>query len=344
MSTPITITQIAETAGVGTATVDRVLNNRPGVNPATVERVQAAMQKLGANMPTRGRPRVLTNHKFAFVLPSTRRGVFDLLDRVIAQTAGDFRHQHITEVTQRLPVDDVNQFASQLVNMTHFDGLAVLAPDVPVVKLAINELVRAGVHVVTLLSDVAGSMRETYIGVDNRASGRTAGILLGHSLPHERQARCLLLNSPTRYAAEIDRSIGFSHLLKEKFSHIEMVDINDLPDNDEDAYVFTCNALSQVTQAGPIGAVHIVSPSSYGITRALQTLPEHSAIQVLAHDLIEPHHSLLLSGGLTYVLHQDIHYSVLTAAKVLRSLCEGVRGALSVGKPKLEIATVENLV
>jgi ABC-type sugar transport system substrate-binding protein len=54
-----------------------------------------------------------------------------------------------------------------------------MAPDLPPVKLAINELVRTGVHVVTLFSDVAGSMRETHVGADNRAAGRTAGLLLG---------------------------------------------------------------------------------------------------------------------------------------------------------------------
>ena len=30
-----------------------------------------------------------------------------------------------------------------------------------------------------LFSDVAGSMRETHVGTDNRAAGRTAGLLLG---------------------------------------------------------------------------------------------------------------------------------------------------------------------
>ena len=40
--------------------------------------------------------------------------------------------------------------------LADMDGIALLAPDMPPVKLAVNELVRAGVHVVTLFSDVAG--------------------------------------------------------------------------------------------------------------------------------------------------------------------------------------------
>jgi LacI family transcriptional regulator len=343
MPTPVTITQIAEAAGVGTATVDRVLNNRPGVNPATVERVKAVIAKLGATMPTRGRPKVSANYRFAFVLPAARRGFFDAIDRVIAQTAGDFRHQHITEVTHRLPADDPSEFAAQLAAMTDFDGIALLAPDVPSVKLAINDLVRAGIHVVTIFSDVAGSLRETYIGVDNRAAGRTAGILLGHSMPANMPSRCLLVSPATRFACEIDRTIGLTHLLEERFPNVEAIHLTDLPDGEDKAFTFTKDALARLASDGPIHAVHIVSAGSHGITRAMQGMAFDTPVRVAAYELVETHRSLLLSGHLSYVLHQDVHYSVLTAGKVLRSLCDGVRGALSVGSTRVEIATVENL-
>jgi LacI family transcriptional regulator len=184
----VTINQIAEAAGVSTATVDRVLNNRPGVNPATVERVRTVMLALGAATPVRGRPRTTPNYRFGFVLPAARRGFFDMIDRVIAQAAGDFRHQHITEITHRLPNQDGADFAAELAKMTDLDGIALLAPDVPQVKLAINELVRSGVHVVTLFSDVPGSLRETFVGADNRAAGRTAGMLLGRCMPRNEAA------------------------------------------------------------------------------------------------------------------------------------------------------------
>ena len=43
------------------------------------------------------------------------------------------------------------------------------------------------------------------------------------------------------------------------------------------------------------------------------------------------------------MLHQDIHYCVLAAARELRGLCENIRGALNVVQPRIEILTAENL-
>ena len=164
------------------------------------------------------------------MLPANRRGFFDMVDRVIAQAAGDLRHQHITQVTHRLPTEHATQFASELGELGDVDGVALLAPDMPPVKLAVNALVRSGVHVVTLFSDVPGSMRETFVGADNRAAGRTAGLLLGRSLPLDGPSRCALLSPATRYAAEIDRRIGFAQVLEERFPQAQLVRVNDVPE------------------------------------------------------------------------------------------------------------------
>ena len=149
MSATATIADIAARAGVGTATVDRVLNKRPGVNADTVQRVLQVMAEIGAP-PQRGRPRRDGNLRFAFVLPADDSPFLDLVDRQIAQSASDFRHQHITEVTYRIDASDGEQFAAGLSQLADCEGVALMAPDLPAVKLAINELVRNGVHVVTL--------------------------------------------------------------------------------------------------------------------------------------------------------------------------------------------------
>lgn len=343
MPNPVTITQIAEAAGVSTATVDRVLNNRPGVNPTTVHKVREALATLGGGAPVRGRPRSTSNYRFAFVLPGARRGFFDLVDRVVAQAAGEFRHQHITEITHRVPVGDPNACAAELMKLSDLDGIALLAPDVPQVKLAINELVRAGVHVVTLFSDVPGSMRETAIGADNRAAGRTAGLLVGRSMTREQPGTCALFSPATRYAAEIDRRIGFQQVLEERFPHIQPARFFELPESEDEAFEYARGVLA-AKDGPPLGGVYNVGPSSFGIARAMTELGiSHDATMFVAHDLLEVHRSMLISGSLGYVLHQDVHYAVTAAARVLRALCDGVRGALVASNPRVEILTAENL-
>lgn len=343
MASTFTIPQIAEAAGVSTATVDRVLNNRPGVGQATVERVCNAMESLGAMTPVRGRPRASRGFKFAFVLPAARRGFFDLVDRVIAQSAGDFRHKHIAELTHRISAHDTNAFAAQLVKLTDVDGIALLAPDVPAVKLAVNELVRSGIHVVTLFSDVAGSLRETYIGADNKAAGRTAGLLIGRELAHIATPRCALLSPQTRYAFEIDRVMGFEQVLQERGAHIELIRFSDMPETEDDTRQFVIQHLPAAASSTCLQAVYSVGPGSFGLSRALTDLSYGTRLTVAIHDLLEVNRPLLMSHAVTYVLHQDVHYAVNTAAKVLRDLCEGVRGALSVNNPRIEILTPENL-
>ena len=333
MPNPVTIVQIAEVAGVSTATVDRVLNNRPGVNPATVHKVREAVASLGGGAPVRGRPRSTSNYRFGFVVPATRRGFFDLVDRVVAQAAGDFRHQHITEITHRVPVTDANVCAAELMKLGDLDGIALLAPDVPQVKLAINELVRTGVHVVTLFSA---------IGADNRAAGRTAGLLLGRSMPRDQASLCALFSPATRYAAEIDRRIGFQQVIEEGFPNVRVNRLFELPESEDEAYDYARTMLSP-DASERISGVYNVGPSSFGIGRALAEQGYGHDLTFIAHDLLEVHRSMLISGTLGYVLHQDVYYAVTAAARVLRALCDGVRGALVTSNPRIEIVTSENL-
>ncbi|MFM2397957.1 MAG: hypothetical protein RL341_114 [Pseudomonadota bacterium] len=340
-STP-TIAEIARLAGVGTATVDRALNGRPGVNAETVERVMHAVAKLGAP-PQPGRPRRSEKFRFAYVLPSDPSPVFGLIERQISQSAGDFRHQHITEITHRFDARDPEQFAADLARLSDCHGIALLAPDLPPIKLAVNELVRAGVHVVTLFSDVAGSMRETHVGADNRAAGRTAGLLLARMAQADRRDLLLLSSQATRLSAEIERRIGFAQVLEEQFPQLRMVRVPDLPADDAGAAAALKQFLGQDIDLARIAGIYNVGSGGSGVVQAFAEKGLASAAGVILHDLTEEHRALLRTGALSYLLHQDIHYCVLTAARVLKALCENVRGALSVAQPHIEILTSENL-
>jgi len=203
--------------------------------------------------------------------------------------------------------------------------------------------VRAGVHVVTLFSDVPGSLRETAIGADNRAAGRTAGLLLGRSLPRDRASRCALMSPATRYAAEIDRRIGFQQVLEERFPNAKPVRLFELPESEDQAYEYARVVLAPEATDGRIEALYNVGPCSFGVARALAEHGYGHELIFVAHDLLEVHRSMLLSGALSYLLHQDVEYAVGAASRVLRALCDGVRGALAINNPRVEIVTAENL-
>jgi len=339
-----TLAEIARIAGVGTATVDRVLNRRPGVNAETADRVMQVVASLGA-IRQPGRPRRGENFRFAYVLPDDASPFISLIDRQIAQSAGDFRHQHITEITHRVDARDPVQFAANLEALSDCDGIALLAPDLPPIKLAINELVRSGVHVVTLFSDVAGSMRETYIGADNRAAGRTAGLLLARmARPNADACNTLLLASQaTRLSAEIERRIGFAQVLEERFPELRMVRVPDLPADDTGAANTLKAFLRDGVDMSRVAGIYNVGSGGVGVINALAQCDLTVTTGVAVHDFTDTHRDLLSSGALSYVLHQDIHYCVLAAARVLRALCENMRGALNVAQPRIEILTAENI-
>ena len=201
---------------------------------------------------------------------------------------------------------------------------------------------RGGVHVVTLFSDVAGSMRETHIGADSRAAGRTAGLLLGRMASGSRDI-LLLSTQATRLSAEIERRIGFAQVIEERFPKLRLVRAPDLPADDEGAAKALLRWLRKDVDAARVVGLYNVGSGSAGVARAFDTLGIAGSAAIVAHDLTDGHRSLLASGGFAYVLHQDIHYCVLTAARVLRALCENVRGALNVVQPRVEILTAENL-
>ena len=152
----------------------------------------------------------------------------------------------------------------------------------------------------------------------------------------------LLSSQATRLSAEIERRIGFRRgRLEERFA--ARFRTPDLPADDDGACEAVLRFWNPNVDAERLAGIYNVGSGSAGLARALADAGLATRVGVAAHDFTEEHRSLLGTNGLSYVLHQDIHYCVLTAARVLRALCENVRGALNVVQPRIEILTAENL-
>ena len=109
-------------------------------------------------------------------------------------------------------------------------GVACKALDHPVVREAFGALTRAGIPIVTLCSDIAGVDRLAYVGLDNRAAGRTAGFLMGRFC--RGPGKLAVVWGGQLYRTHEEREIGFRAVLRHDrpdLQILEMVNGNDDP-------------------------------------------------------------------------------------------------------------------
>ena len=171
-----TVHDIAERAGVSLATIDRVLNMRPGVHAATRARVEAAIAELGyvrdiaaANL-AKGR-----NYSMIFILPGNDNSFMATL-RAEVRAAASRSHLERTAI-RVIEVPPFNAAALtealEVARREKPSGVAFVATDSEDVAEAADRLAEDGIATVTLVSDLSGSRRDHYAGVDNVAAGRT---------------------------------------------------------------------------------------------------------------------------------------------------------------------------
>ena len=204
-------------------TVARVMNERPGVRRVTIDRVQAAINELGyvrdtaaANL-ARGK-----TYQFVFVLPDGKGQFLASLKNAIEEAAGLAKHNRTEVRTILSSVFDQTALSETLntLQSDEIDGLAIMANETPVVRDASSRLRERGVPVVSLISDQPNSDRDHFVGIDNVAAGRTAGMLMGRFLG-ARKGKIIVVITSKQARDMVERRHGFDQILAEKFPNLE---------------------------------------------------------------------------------------------------------------------------
>lgn len=316
-----TVHDIARVAGVSLATVDRVLNARPGVRQKTIDRVQEAIRDIGyvrdthaANL-ARGR-----TYRFAFVLPAGQGQFLQELRGAIDEAARGPLGDRVALHQVQLPNDDPKAVANALrvLDADALDGVAIMAPETPEVAEQIARLSAAGVAVVTLVSDQPDAVRDHFVGIDNAAAGRTAGRLLGRFVgPGTGQILPVVTSLQSRDMVE--RLVGFQEVIAASFPNLDlMTPVEGLSDPD---------VTEQVTQAalaahdGVVGLYSVgASIQAIGQVLAKRTGPRIACID---HELTQNARALLSAGVLDAVITQDTGHLARSALRVLRARVDG---------------------
>ena len=310
-----TLQDVARTAGVSLATVDRVLNRRPGVHAETVERVQAAVDRLKYR-PDRTAARLARgrDHRFRFILPIGGNAFMVALDERVRATADYLALDRVAIDIAHVDIFDGDVLAEALDGLRgEVDGVAVVALDHPSVREAIDGLAESGVTVVTLVSDAPRSRRAHYVGIDNAAAGRTAGTLLGRFLAG-RSGKIGLIAGSVALRDHTERQLGFEEVIVRDFPGLELLPMREGRDEDWRVEELTGALLDEHPD---LVGLYNVGAGNPGVVAALEARARGRETVYVAHELTPLSREHLIRGTIDAVINQDPGHEARSAARLL---------------------------
>ena len=179
----VTIQQIAEKANVSRGTVDRALNNRGRINPEVAERILRIAEEMG--YVPRGKKKTLdkkANIKIGVVTQLAKASFMLEINRGIRQAGEELKNWGVEIVLREVVSVDENEQVRAIEELAAegIQGLALMPVDCDRIREKINWLTEEKkIPVVTFNSDIVGTRRSCFVGMDNRRSGQTAAGLMG---------------------------------------------------------------------------------------------------------------------------------------------------------------------
>ncbi len=328
---------IAREAGVGSATVERVLNARGNVGPDTARRVIVAARKLGYDRALPALHRAAIRIEVILVRPDS--AFFSRLNQAFQRHAATLDRSMVL-YRSFLDEDTPEEIARRIEGIAaERDALVVVVQDHPGIVRALKALGDRGVPVVLLVSHVAGVDAAVYVGIDNASAGRTAGYFMRQALAG-RSGRVLTLCYGGGYSVHRQRIIGFSQYF---------------PDLDDrlvfDRCLVTCDADSLAEAAvgealrsdpGIVGIYH-AGGGDAGLMRAIARATRPGDLVYVGHELSPTTRAGLLAGRMLLAIDQQPEQQVRRAIESVEILM-GIRpGPLDRSPIPFRLVGPENL-
>ena len=334
-----TIHDVARTAQVSLATVDRVLNKRGGVAEKSVRKVLEAVETTGyvrdltaANL-SRGR-----EYKFTFLVPNNETGFMGLVREALDAQRAALRAQRVKLKIIAVPAFDAAAQAAALAQLSprSTNGVAAFVSEAPEVQVELARLKAEGLPVVTFVSDLPRTQRDAYVGPDNVVAGRTAASFMGRFVG-DRRGAILMIAGSLAARDHMERVMGFRMVMTERFPKLKLLAAVQGFDCADTVRTLTQHAMRE----GPIAGIYAVGAGRRGLFDALRDSPERPVI--IAHDLTPSARTALMRHELDLVIDQNPAAEVQTAITFMRDLSDQRPINPASGNVPLNIYVRENI-
>lgn len=342
-SHPFRIREIAVQAGLSEATVDRVLNGRNGVRDSTVREVRSAIADL-----ERQRDQVRLAGR-TFLIDVVMQAPARFTAAVRAALEAELPLLRPAVIRARFHLRETGSAADLIETLDGIGrrgtpsrpataGIVLKAPDTSEVNEAVARLAGRGIPVVTLVTDLPGSPRTGYVGIDNRAAGATAAYLVTQWLG-PRPGAVLVTLSRSFFRGEEEREMGFRSALRSMQPDRRIIDVTETDGLDATIRGLVRAALQ--TEAGGVAAVYSVGGGNTAILDAFAEAGRPAPV-FIAHDLDDDNIRLLRGGHLAAVLHHDLRLDMRRACQVIMSARNGLPG-FAVTPSAIQVITPFNI-
>lgn len=294
------IADIAALAGLGTATVDRVLHGRAHVRPTTRARVEAAIAELTASgarpAPVLPPPPGMDFRAFLGGRPGFAN---DLLARALRRQA---RAEGVRLACDFVPRREVGGLVAALEAAAEQGATGIIVQPVahPLIDATLARLVARGLPVVTVLSAPPGVAGLGYVGLDNHAAGRLAGQITGLTCTGRGAVACLTSRA---YHSHVAREAGFRAVLREQFP--DLTHVATIATEDDPTLCQRETAALLARHPDLAGLVNFAA-GNRGVERALIDAGRAGRTRFVTFNLTPLARMGLVSGSISAVIHQDL--------------------------------------
>lgn len=337
-----TVADVAREAGVGVATVDRVINQRASVKPETAQRVLKAAEALGFRGAGLIRNRINESgkkHRLGFLMQKRDSIFYQLLGQALTDAARASPSiqgaliEFMDDLTPRRVVEQIREMATKV------DALALVATEHPHICNAIDELSEQGLPIFSLISDVTAVKRAGYVGIDNWKVGRTAAWAIANLSP--KPGKIAIMIGTHRYVCQEQCEISFRSYFREKAPDFQILEtLISL----EDRGLAEEATLELLQQHPDLVGLYVAGG---GIEGVMDGLREHSPTQkmiTVCVDLTPVTSAALIDGYVAMVIS---HPRELLATHLVDAMINALEGKGSDGPQQLilplQVFTPENI-
>ncbi len=303
----ITLQDVAARAGVGSATVDRVINERGQVREEITRKVLAAARELGLR-------RVLpeSHHSMIRINVILARPELPLINRMGIEFRRLGHHMGQSVVIHRTVLDDEAPatIAAALLR-SPCDAAIVYAQDHPVIHEAIAGMDLGRKPVVTMISDLPGSRRLAYAGTDHVKAGRSAGYFLTRMTP---PGKVIVLCNHLGFQSHAERLHGLRDFLTEAGNHHTVAQV---VEGGDDAIRSEARLKSAFADHPGAVAIYNVGAGNRGVAAAIQADILAHRPTFIGHELTQFTWGILREGLMTLTIDQNPELQAQFALDVL---------------------------